>query len=356
MKVKKRPKHEEDEKDSWDDYKPSKAQIDERANQRGGEFDSVVKDRYANFSPKGGTKYKIRVLPPTWPNPRHYGYDAWVHYNVGAENQSYLCLEKHGKGTCPVCREIRKDPELGKGEGSMKAKRRVTMWIIDRDHEDDGPKVWLCPWTLDRDISGRSQNEDTQQALSIANPNEGYDVKFKREGEKLQTKYEQVEIVRSSTPLSDDDETIAKWRKFVKAHPLPDVLDFRDPAYIDKILTGEDEEEPDADDEAETAEEDDDEEQVETRKGKKKRKPAEDEDDELDAPDEDEESDEDEEDEDERPAKKPLKGKDREKFLRGKVEDDDEEEEEEKPRKKKSTKELRGDIKKKLKNRKRDDE
>src|SRR5580765_49288 len=63
-----------------------------RANMKGGGFDSIFKPKYKVLKVRDG-KNLIRILPATWEDATHYGYDLWVNYAIGADNQSYLSLK-----------------------------------------------------------------------------------------------------------------------------------------------------------------------------------------------------------------------------------------------------------------------
>jgi hypothetical protein len=73
--------------------KRSGEDVKQRANMRGGNFDSFIKPQYKLYKVKDG-KNLIRILPPTWEGAKHYGFDLFVNYNIGADNQSYLSLSK----------------------------------------------------------------------------------------------------------------------------------------------------------------------------------------------------------------------------------------------------------------------
>jgi len=67
--------------------------IIERANASSSDFDDYIKKKYKKYKVRDG-KNLIRILPPTWPKARHYGYEIHLHYGIGADNQSYLSLAK----------------------------------------------------------------------------------------------------------------------------------------------------------------------------------------------------------------------------------------------------------------------
>src|SRR3954466_6918418 len=88
--------------------KRDKETLKERANMKGGNYDTYIKPKYKQWKPKDG-KNLIRILPPTWDmrdtpwqTTAHYGMDIYVNFNIGADNQSYLSLGKHMKGDDPL--------------------------------------------------------------------------------------------------------------------------------------------------------------------------------------------------------------------------------------------------------------
>ena len=280
--------------------KRTKDDVKKRANQSGGLFDSTVKSDYQVFSPKEGD-YRLRFLPPTWEQPEHFGLDIYVHYGVGSDNQSYLCLAKMRDEACPICEERKRAEKSGDADyaRNLAATKRVLVWLVDRDKEEDGPQLWSMPWTFDRDVAALSIDKKSGEYLALDDPEEGYDVEFTRKGLQLKTKYIGVSVARKPSPLSYDPEQVDVWLKYVEDNPLPDVLQYYDVEHIAAIAQGK----PRDDDD------DDEEEERPAKKAKPGRARLAD-------------DDEDEDDEDERPVKKA-------KAKKPMVDEDDEEEEEE---------------------------
>src|SRR5271154_4877269 len=82
----------------------SKDSLKERANMKGGNYDTYIQPKFKQWKPKDG-KNRIRILPPTWEpedapwqRQEHYGLDVYINFSIGADNQAYLSLGKHGKG------------------------------------------------------------------------------------------------------------------------------------------------------------------------------------------------------------------------------------------------------------------
>jgi hypothetical protein len=199
--------------------------VKKRADQEGGNFDSIFKGGVDTFRPKQGTNI-IRFLPPTWEDPEHYGYDIWVHQYVGADSGSYLCLKKMLSKSCPICEAQKEAADAGEEEEAkqLRAVKKVAAWIIDRDDRKPLPKIWLMSWTMDRDIATLCHSEATGKVLMLDDPDTGFDLSFKRTGQQLNTRYLGVAVDREMTPLFDEQKEINRVMKMVEEQPIPDVL------------------------------------------------------------------------------------------------------------------------------------
>ena len=201
------------------------------------DFDKIVKENVKQWTPRKGDN-RVRILPPTWPDPKHYGFDIFVHYGVGADRASYLDLDKMLGKPDPITEEVielRRNPGDMTDEEikAMDSKRRVGVWLIDRDEEDEGVQFWAMPWTIDRDISVVSVDKATGEVLNIDDPEDGYDVEFRKDGEKRNTKYTGVSIARRSSRLGKD-----AWLKFAIDNPIPDQLQYFTYEEIAKTFGG----------------------------------------------------------------------------------------------------------------------
>lgn len=201
------------------------------------EFDKIVKDGIKQWTPQKGDN-RIRILPPTWPDPKHYGFDIYVHYGVGADRGSYLDLDKMLGKPDPITEEVvelRRDPGNMTDDEvkAMDSKRRVGVWLVDRDDEPEGVQFWAMPWTIDRDISVVSVDKATGEVLNIDDPKDGYDVEFRKDGEKRNTKYTGVSIARRPSALGK-----AEWLDFAIDNPIPDQLQYFSYEEIAKAFGG----------------------------------------------------------------------------------------------------------------------
>lgn len=210
------------------------ADTKKRSTQGANDFDKILVDSIKMWKPNDGDN-RIRILPPTWEGAKHFGLDIYVHYAVGPDRQSYLCLQKMKGEADPIAeeREIARRDEDEKYAKELEAKRRVLVFLIDRDHEKEGVQAWAMPWTVDRDIVKVSQDKSTGEVLPIDHPEDGYDVEFEKKGAKDRTEYLGVAIARRSSPLGKGD-----WLDYAIDHPLPDQLNYFDYDHIAKVFNG----------------------------------------------------------------------------------------------------------------------
>lgn len=227
-----------------------------RRAQGSSKFDKYLNPDIKLFKPREGGNI-IRILPPTWKGAKHYGYDAHVHFGVGADSQTYLDLSKmkddanayfkranledrNGKlvqtdGTDPVeeyAAELQRDG-LEKEAKQAKRKLRVGVYLIDRKDERSGVQFWLMAEGNDREIVQQSINARTGAALAIDDPEDGFDISFERRGTGLKTEYSGFKVDRDSSALGDD-----RWLQFAVDHPIPEQLIFYPYDHIKTALGG----------------------------------------------------------------------------------------------------------------------
>lgn len=222
------------------EYKPrDAAQTRQRAAMGANDFDKIMKSHIKMYKPKDGDN-RVRIVPPTWDGADHYGLDIYVNYGVGPDRQSYLSLTKNNPPGKPdpiqeeharARLELTDSEEDKKYLKQLEAKRRVLMYLVDRDDEKEGVQAWAAPWTVDRDIVQVSDDKSTGEVLNIDDPHEGYDVMFVKKGTKDRTEYTGVTIARRSSPLGKRE-----WMDFAVENPLPDQLVFFDYDHIAKAF------------------------------------------------------------------------------------------------------------------------
>lgn len=209
----------------------------ERASQQGGNYDSPIKESVKTFNPKAGD-HEIRILPPTWEDADHFGYTIFQHFNIGPEGGTYLCLHKMRNEACPICDEKANAEKAGEDElaQALKPGKKILVWVIDRSNEKEGPKLWAMPWTFDRDLCALAVDKKSGEVFELDNPEEGYDISFSIQGEKLTKKYVGIQVARRASPLHDDEDKAQEWLDFIMEHPIPDCLIYKDVEYLENVL------------------------------------------------------------------------------------------------------------------------
>ena len=219
---------------SYEYHQRDAGEAKKRSSQGANDFDKILVDSVKMWKPNDGDN-RIRILPPTWDGAKHFGLDIYVHYGVGPDRGTYLCLQKMKGEADPIAeeREIARRDEDEKYAKELEAKRRVLVYLIDRDHEKEGVQAWAMPWTVDRDIVKVSVDKSNGEVLPIDHPEEGFDVEFEKKGAKDRTEYLGVAIARRSSPLGKDE-----WLDYAIDNPLPDQLNYFDYDHIAKVFNG----------------------------------------------------------------------------------------------------------------------
>lgn len=225
-------------------YQPlSKENLRARANAKSGDFDSIIKPKYKVYKMRDG-KNLVRILPPTWDNPEHYAFDLFINYSIGVDNQSYLSLSKM-KGEKDPLAEAKREAERAGDKVLAKAlnpRKRPAMWVIDRQDEDEGPQIMLCPMTLDTaivNLSFDAEEGGTGEIINIIDPDTGCDVRFFKEGTGLKTDYDASKIrIMKPSPLHEDEGVINDWLEYIDQNPIPDCLQFYDYDHINFVFDG----------------------------------------------------------------------------------------------------------------------
>jgi hypothetical protein len=185
------------------------------------------------FTPKEGDNW-IRILPPTWDEADHYALDMWVHYEVGPDNNTYLCLEKMKGEFCPLCAAKREADAHGEKDyaRALECGHRLGAWVIDRENESKGPLLWFYSKMIDQDLLLQARDRRSGEVLPIDHPEEGYDVEFNRKGKGMTTKYSGVRLARQPSAVKP------AWLDFVAQNPIPNILVYHSAERISEVFTG----------------------------------------------------------------------------------------------------------------------
>lgn len=236
-----RPRRSRDDDDGGFKYKRrSVDDVRKRASEKTGSFDSFIKSDFKRYKVRDG-KNLIRILPPSWDDPKHYAYTIFLNYSIGADNQTFLSLAEM-KGEKDPLAEARKEAQH-EGDKEMAKKltprKRSLMWVIDRTDEDEGPMLWDAPFTVDTDFVNLSIDEDTKEVIYVDDPKEGCDIRFYKEGQGVGTKYPAARMkILAPSPISEDKGLQKEWLEFVKDNPVPDCLQYFDYNHISEAFDG----------------------------------------------------------------------------------------------------------------------
>lgn len=215
-------------------------------------YDSPYTRDLQSFKPAEG-KNRIRLMGV--PGETNHSVTIHVHYGVGPDRASYLCLNHNdesitgGKGECPICAEQLKAAlaasrmpegaakETAKREAnSLKAKPRRFTLLIDRSKTEEGIKFWSMPASVDANIVDQMDDVDTGEFRMVDDPYEGHDIAFKREGQGINTKYTGEQIAPKATPLSPNEAQMKAWLDEFEGFSLTDLLVAYPASHIARVM------------------------------------------------------------------------------------------------------------------------
>jgi hypothetical protein len=210
--------------------------MERRANQSGSDYEGWIRDEYRVYQAVRNENH-IRILPQsesaTGAN-ESYGMDVWVHFGVGPEKASVICLNKMRAQKCPICEDAAR-ARLANDEDQareFRATRRVLCFIINRRDESQGVLAYGMPFTLDREINKASRDRSSGEWYFVDSPTNGYDIYFDKTGEMLQTKYGGVQLAKRASAI---DPKILDW---LEKNPLSEVLRWRTYEEVKRLHEG----------------------------------------------------------------------------------------------------------------------
>lgn len=181
----------------------------------------LLKGDYKLFSLKVGLN-TLRILPPTWENPKHYGIDVFYHSitNKKGESNLFVCKNKMNGKDCETCNKYHRASARNRRGDMYKfsPKRSVAVYVLDRNNKKEGPLLWMMSWSTDMQLSRMSIDFTDNSVLVLDDPDCGYDITIKRRGLGLKTTYGRPEIKRYSTKVPK------KWLTYIANKPLPNLI------------------------------------------------------------------------------------------------------------------------------------
>jgi len=183
-----------------------------------------------------------RVLPSLDPNKPFYVWHK-VHYQVGPGGDSFVyCPKTLGEAEdCPICEYVELTVKEGKNKKEveaateMKAGGRWIAQVLDRDEDDDVPKLFSFSQTIYNGV----MDHVTGKYPDLLEFENGYDITITKQGRgKTGTRYTAITPARDPSPVNPDvvdrmidlDEYVTK--RIFSAKELERILDGEDPMDV----------------------------------------------------------------------------------------------------------------------------
>jgi len=173
------------------------------------------------YKAKVGTNF-LRIIPPENPD-EYFGMRVFVHFNIGPNNDAYLCPKLMKNERCPLCE--RRDALLAKEADKEVLKMyscfppRYLFFIVDvssKETEEKGPQIYDAPQGVNEEILGLSKDRRTGEIIDISDPDKGKVLIFDRKGTKAQnTRYSAFEL-EEGDPVPDDWLAIPTFGEVLK--------------------------------------------------------------------------------------------------------------------------------------------
>lgn len=194
-----------------------------RAGKQFMDFDRLEQDWGVKlYKPADGDNF-IRIIPPLDDN-KYFGQKVFVHYSIGPNNSSYLCLSQMSNKPCPICQERDRIQKLGAEQEELRALNawpaRYVYLVVDTTSAEkirEGVKVFVAPNQINEAILSLSKDPRTGRVIDISDSKDGHDIYFKRTGKDLQTRYSGYRLEE----LSDVPEKV-----LAQIDDMPDLEDF----------------------------------------------------------------------------------------------------------------------------------
>lgn len=116
--------------------------------------------------------------------------EIFVHYNIGADNHAFLCLDKMYGKTCPICALREELKASGEPDDIIKAynyAKRYLMWVVNAESArtfKEGPKLYDAATTIKNGILDACIDPRSEEIIDPSDPAEGINITFKRIGKK----------------------------------------------------------------------------------------------------------------------------------------------------------------------------
>ena len=221
--------------------KRAEAYKTKRDNPNSTDGDFLFKQKLPFYVVKDGENI-IRLLPAMWDQATFPWVEAYIHYQIGANNGQFFCLAKMASQPCPICEEAKAATDRGEKPEVVRTlypQHRAIAWIVDRLDPGKGPQIWTMPYkNIAHQIITISFKRSTGEPVFVDDPTDGWDILFMKEGKGMLTKYSGVRKDDEPTPLHVDPETAAKWLQEAETKCLKEQLNYKSYEHIKSVLFG----------------------------------------------------------------------------------------------------------------------
>jgi len=148
----------------------------------------------------------IRIIPPSDPRTP-WAKRIFIHRNIGANNSTFLCLDKMFNKPCPICEYVQKLKDEDTDRDTLSAlwpKLRHLIFLYDvtsQQEEEKGLRWWNAPASkscaIVENIVALSKDPKTGAPLDVSDPETGMDIKFVRKGTDRQTTYMGYQLIEN---------------------------------------------------------------------------------------------------------------------------------------------------------------
>ncbi len=195
---------------------------------------SMFKSSFPEWKPEEDINF-IKILPPK-ADDIYFGFEMWIHWQVGDDEDAFLCPKKTNGEDCPIClyqaqlmKELDEDEKWTKEITSLFPQARMVYFIVDTKDDDTiekGVQIYPAPYTkVDKEgiiplcVVINEDREETEFDISL--PENMKDVTFTRKGKK------QYDTVYSGFKLVKSTLTIDEVKGFIEQLPenFNDILD-----------------------------------------------------------------------------------------------------------------------------------
>lgn len=188
----------------------------------------------SGYTAKQG-KNIVRFLPPL---KGRKPMKAWHKhfFSAGGDTKAIVCAKFQSNQPCPLCdkgQQLRASGNRADAEAAKAYQPRSSMYVnvVDMQEPEKGVQVWKMSPGLFKDIMAAIEMADVGSVF--ADPVKGYNIVFKRTGEKMNTKYTGHTVAREASTLPNAEELITSQVDLETVEQLPSDED------QDKAMEGE---------------------------------------------------------------------------------------------------------------------